>query len=308
MYPHTVLVRYLIEVDSEIQVFDRKIRHHWLLVAHSLHTGTKTIMGLCASSSVKQPSSSTGDKPNPIYSSRSDSTISLPASPSKSATRSISSTTSEEQKVKELLGKRKARKKVVINASDAEDLDDSTAEELAQLIAARSTTEKEKAWIQTTLKNKFFLFNDLDLQMQNALIMCFEKRALTSGDAVINQGDSGDFMYIVESGTFSVEVHGKHVATLGEGALFGELALLYDAARAATVTATTDAVVWQVGRREFKLAVRLAAKRSQKTISETLQKVEILKNLNADQLAAIAKALEVSSPHVFRLSCLCIYT
>ena len=265
-------------------------------------------MGLCASSSVKQPGSKAGNTPNPIYNSRSESTISLPSTPANTSSANLKSsangmdgngreradTTSEEKKVKELLGKRKARKKVVVNATDAEDLDEATAEELAKSMAAKTKTEKDKQWIKTTLEEKFFLFNDLDTQMQNALIMCFEKRALPSGDTVINQGDSGDYMYIIESGTFSVEVDSKHVATLGKGALFGELALLYDAARAATVAATADAVVWRVGRREFKFAVRLAAKRSQMSISETLRKVDILKSLNADQLSAVAKALEVS--------------
>jgi cGMP-dependent protein kinase len=87
-------------------------------------------------------------------------------------------------------------------------------------------------------------------------------------------------------------VDGADVATLGPGALFGELALLYDAARAASVVAMSDAVVWRVGRREFKFAVRLAAKKSRATISETLSKVEILTNLGTEQIAAITSALE----------------
>ncbi len=101
-------------------------------------------------------------------------------------------------------------------------------------------------------------------------------------------------MYIVEKGTFAINVDGADVATLGPGALFGELALLYDAARAASVVAMSDAVVWRVGRREFKFAVRLAAKKSRATISETLSKVEILTNLGTEQIAAITSALEVS--------------
>merc|ERR1712139_460601 len=77
------------------------------------------------------------------------------------------------------------------------------------------------------------------------MVMAFEERKIRAGEDVIKQGDEGDRMYIVESGNFDIYVARADaagvlgapakVANFPEGSLFGELAILYDAPRAATV-------------------------------------------------------------------------
>jgi hypothetical protein len=79
--------------------------------------------------------------------------------------------------------------------------------------------------------------------------------AIRAGDLVIRQGDVGDRFYVVEAGTFEVDVDGHHVATRGEGDFFGEIALLYDVPRTATVRATTDSAVWALDQEEFLVTV-----------------------------------------------------
>lgn len=76
-----------------------------------------------------------------------------------------------------------------------------------------------------------------------------------SGDEVIRQGDHGDRYYAVADGTFDVSVSGRHTRTLGRGDGFGEVALLADVPRTATVTAVDDGIVLAVERDAFLLAV-----------------------------------------------------
>lgn len=59
------------------------------------------------------------------------------------------------------------------------------------------------------------------------------------GDVVIRQGDSGYDFFLIDEGSVDVSVDGKIVASLGSGSYFGELALIYDLPRAATVTVTS---------------------------------------------------------------------
>ena len=73
---------------------------------------------------------------------------------------------------------------------------------------------------------------------------------------IIREGDPGETFYIVESGAVAVTRGGQPVRTLdapGDG--FGEIALLRDIPRTATVTAVTDTVLLTLGRREFLAAV-----------------------------------------------------
>eukprot|EP01052_Picozoa_sp_SAG31_P057302 SAG31_NODE_16884_length_691_cov_1.750000_1_plen_150_part_10 len=85
---------------------------------------------------------------------------------------------------------------------------------------------------------------------------------------IVNQGDDGPdkvkYFYIIDSGECKVEVESKdstgkttkqQVATLGtakgQTRSFGELALMYQSPRAATVTATVETVTWQMDRKSF---------------------------------------------------------
>jgi predicted MFS family arabinose efflux permease len=71
------------------------------------------------------------------------------------------------------------------------------------------------------------------------------------GEVVIRQGDVGDRVYLVEGGALEVRKDGTHVAELGPGSMVGEIALLRDVPRTATVTATMESDVYALGRDEF---------------------------------------------------------
>jgi MFS family permease len=78
---------------------------------------------------------------------------------------------------------------------------------------------------------------------------------LKAGETAVREGDEGDRFYIVKSGTLSVSKVGEQVAELGQGESFGEIALLRDVPRTATVTAATDVVLLALDRRHFIPAV-----------------------------------------------------
>lgn len=78
--------------------------------------------------------------------------------------------------------------------------------------------------------------------------------AVAGGD-VIRQGDQGDRVYVVVSGELAVQVDGRAGGRLGPGDVFGEIALLRDVPRTATVRAETGAELLTLGRDEFLAAV-----------------------------------------------------
>lgn len=78
---------------------------------------------------------------------------------------------------------------------------------------------------------------------------------LGAGDVVFRQGERGDRFYIVEHGEVRVEPEGRAAVVLGRGGSFGEIALLRDVPRTATVTATTDVELWALERDIFIASV-----------------------------------------------------
>lgn len=85
----------------------------------------------------------------------------------------------------------------------------------------------------------------------------------SAGEVVIREGDHGDRFYVIESGEVEVTKDGRHVASLGPGDFVGEIALLREVPRTATVTATAATVLQSLDRDHFIPAVT-----GQRTFSE----------------------------------------
>lgn len=161
--------------------------------------------------------------------------------------------------------------------------------------AYRTKTEEIQSLIMTAVKT-IVLFNDLNHDHLEHIVEQMYRQEIKAGVSVIKQGEYGNNIFIVESGVFSVymEENGAEakVATKDKGAIFGELALMYNAQRNATVTADEDAVVWMVDRYTFRRIVKDVGVSELEKYILFLNKVELLSGLTANERIKIAEALE----------------
>jgi phosphoenolpyruvate synthase/pyruvate phosphate dikinase len=88
------------------------------------------------------------------------------------------------------------------------------------------------------------LFADLELNEVAQIARLFKQRCFAKGETVIKEGSGGAAFYIIETGEVSVTIGGDERATLGPGDYFGEIALIDEGTRIATITATDDLVCY----------------------------------------------------------------
>ena len=99
-------------------------------------------------------------------------------------------------------------------------------------------------------------FRSLDVAAASRLAAEGQWRRVGPGEDVIRQGDVGETFYVVQSGQLEVLRDGAAVATLRAGDHFGEIALLHDVPRTATVRALTPARLFALPRAAFDRVVR----------------------------------------------------
>jgi CRP-like cAMP-binding protein len=96
------------------------------------------------------------------------------------------------------------------------------------------------------------LFADLDKRELQGLASTMKERNFDPGDTVATEGSTGIGFFIIDEGEATVSVHGEDVNTLKHGDYFGEVALIDDGARTATITAKTPLKCFGITSWEFR--------------------------------------------------------
>ncbi|KAJ1738229.1 hypothetical protein LPJ78_005305 [Coemansia sp. RSA 989] len=176
----------------------------------------------------------------------------------------------------------------------AESMNPTTEPEYKKKFVPKTDTQKQR--IREALDNNF-LFKNMDEDSYRDVIDAMEEKHVRCGQSVIVQGGVGDYFYIVEYGSFDIfvrkgDAQPVKVATVEDSGSFGELALMYNAPRAATVTATSDATLWALDRITFRSLLMERTSRKRRLYERFLETVPLLKSLEAYERQKIADALE----------------
>ena len=155
-----------------------------------------------------------------------------------------------------------------------------------------STPVTLSASLQAALQSNL-LFRGLDEDQRALIVAGMKERPVpTAGEVIIRQGEEGDNFYVVEQGRFAVDVDGREVVQIGPGGSFGELALMYNTVRAATVTSLTPGRLLQVDRGTFRRVIIDLAYQKRCKYMDFLRTVPLLQTLSEGEIGKVADALE----------------
>jgi CRP-like cAMP-binding protein len=130
---------------------------------------------------------------------------------------------------------------------------------LVALLGARALVALDRGahvpLVEIALLRSIDMFRVLPAPALEGLAHALEPVELVAGDVLIREGDEGDRYYAIASGMLDITVGDHLVASRGRGDGVGEIALLYDRPRTATVTASTAASVFALSSEPFLAAV-----------------------------------------------------
>lgn len=156
-------------------------------------------------------------------------------------------------------------------------------------------TDEQRNRLQIASK-KVMLLNRLDEDQLTNVLDAMEERQVTAGEIVIQQGDDGDNFYVIDSGNFDIYIDSENgpqkVGSYDGSGFFGELALMYNMPRAATIRAVTNGCLWSLDRKTFRQIIVKANANKRKQFEEFLTTLSILENINDVERSKIADVME----------------
>ncbi|XP_029926481.1 cGMP-dependent protein kinase 2 isoform X1 [Myripristis murdjan] len=149
-----------------------------------------------------------------------------------------------------------------------------------------------KKLINDAIMNNDFL-KKLEPQHMREMVDCMYERVYTEGQLVIQEGEPGNYLYVLAEGLLEVSQNGKLLGEMRPGTAFGELAILYNCKRTATVKAVSQAHIWALDRQTFQTIMMRTTQARHEEYFSFLRSVSLLRELPEEKLAKIVDCLEV---------------
>jgi cAMP-dependent protein kinase regulator len=151
----------------------------------------------------------------------------------------------------------------------------------------------------TTILEHIFMFSHLAKDAISTVVGATSLYEPKAGENVINEGEDGECLFVVEKGDLDcfkiIGGESKKVKEYGTKEAFGELALLYNCPRAATVTARTDCRLWKLDRETFNHIVKDASQKRMEKLESFVRKCPSLRGLDTFERMKICEALKQMS-------------
>ncbi|KAI6077260.1 CAMP-dependent protein kinase type II-alpha regulatory subunit [Aix galericulata] len=176
----------------------------------------------------------------------------------------------------------------------AEAFDPDEEEEDTEQRVVHPKTDEQRCRLQEACKD-ILLFRNLDQEQLSQVLDAMFERKVKPQEHVIDQGDDGDNFYVIEWGLYDIVVakdnQARCVGRYDNHGSFGELALLYNTPRAATIVATTEGALWGLDRVTFKRIILKNNAKKRKTYELFIESVPLLKSLEASERMKIVDVI-----------------
>jgi CRP-like cAMP-binding protein len=146
-----------------------------------------------------------------------------------------------------------------------------------------------------TVLRRHFLFSQLRDSELDDVVDVMQLYCASEGEVIIQQGEQGETFYIMEEGTVELFKDNDSWGYIEAGNSFGDLALMYNCPRAATIVAKTYCTLWTLDRVFFRQAMVTSSSNQNVQLATFLQKIQLFSSIGVQQLNQLARSLTKQS-------------
>ncbi|XP_049337539.1 cGMP-dependent protein kinase 1a isoform X1 [Astyanax mexicanus] len=150
---------------------------------------------------------------------------------------------------------------------------------------------QSKDLIKEAILDNDFMKN-LELSQIQEIVDCMYPVEYSKDSCIIKEGDVGSLVYVMEDGKVEVTKEGLKLCTMGPGKVFGELAILYNCTRTATVKTLTNVKLWAIDRQCFQTIMMRTGLIKHAEYMEFLKSVPTFHGLPEEILSKLGDVLE----------------
>uniref|UniRef100_W5MGZ0 cGMP-dependent protein kinase n=1 Tax=Lepisosteus oculatus TaxID=7918 RepID=W5MGZ0_LEPOC len=150
---------------------------------------------------------------------------------------------------------------------------------------------QSKELIKEAILDNDFMKN-LELSQIQEIVDCMYPVEYGKDSCIIKEGDVGSLVYVMEDGKVEVTKEGMKLCTMGPGKVFGELAILYNCTRTATVKTLANVKLWAIDRQCFQTIMMRTGLIKHAEYMEFLKSVPTFQGLPEEILSKLADVLE----------------
>ncbi|XP_073452438.1 cGMP-dependent protein kinase 1 isoform X4 [Aquarana catesbeiana] len=152
-------------------------------------------------------------------------------------------------------------------------------------------SDRSKELIKEAILDNDFMKN-LEISQIQEIVDCMYPVEYGTDSCIIKEGDVGSLVYVMEDGKVEVTKESVKLCTMGPGKVFGELAILYNCTRTATVKTLTNVKLWAIDRQCFQTIMMRTGLIKHTEYMEFLKSVPTFQSLPEEILSKLADVLE----------------
>ncbi|KRY90249.1 cGMP-dependent protein kinase egl-4 [Trichinella pseudospiralis] len=166
-----------------------------------------------------------------------------------------------------------------------------TYKDKVSLVHYKKSGQSKQLIRNAILQNDFL--RHLDREQVSEMVECMYERDVPEDEFVIREGAAGAHLYVAAQGELQVFKNEKMLGKMGPGKVFGELALLYNCTRTASVKAMGPVKLWVLDRAVFQMITMRLGLQRHETLMNFLRDVPLFKNLSEDRISKLADSMDL---------------